>query len=206
MTQLSIARHIVPVCRAFFFVLTLWLHAGPASAQSQADIIRRGEAKSAACGACHGGPGRTALAATPALAAQPEQFLVLQMVLIREGLRDVPQMAGMLNRHTDGDFADIAAYYARQALPKNEDHRDPARFARGAQLSKGMGCGSCHRADYSGQQQMPRLAGQREDYLAAAMKAYRDNRRSGSDTSMNAVLYQVPDADIEALAHYLSQM
>ena len=36
------------------------------------------------------------------------------------------------------------------------------------------------------------------------MKDYRDNRRSGSDTSMNAALYQVADSDIQALAHYLA--
>ena len=34
------------------------------------------------------------------------------------------------------------------------------------------------------------LANQREDYLVAALKAYRDNKRTGSDTSMNAVLYR----------------
>jgi cytochrome c553 len=36
------------------------------------------------------------------------------------------------------------------------------------------------------------------------MKAYRDNKRVGTDTSMNGILYQVPDSDIQALAHYLA--
>jgi cytochrome c553 len=36
------------------------------------------------------------------------------------------------------------------------------------------------------------------------MTAYRDNKRSGSDTSMNAALYRVPDGDLRALAHYLA--
>ena len=67
-----------------------------------------------------------------------------------------------------------------------------------------MGCGSCHLPDYRGQRQVPRLANQREDYLVAAMKAYRDNKRAGTDTSMNAVLYRVRDGDIQALAHYLA--
>ena len=67
-----------------------------------------------------------------------------------------------------------------------------------------MGCGSCHLPDYRGQQQVPRLANQPEDYLVAAMKAYRDNKRTGTDTSMNAVLYRVSDSDIQALAHFLA--
>jgi cytochrome c553 len=38
------------------------------------------------------------------------------------------------------------------------------------------------------------------------MLAYRDNRRAGGDTIMAAALYGVPDADIRALAHYLSRL
>jgi cytochrome c553 len=34
--------------------------------------------------------------------------------------------------------------------------------------------------------------------------AYRDGRRSGTDTSMNGVMYQATDQDIRALAHYLA--
>jgi cytochrome c553 len=38
------------------------------------------------------------------------------------------------------------------------------------------------------------------------MTDYRDNRRVGTDTQMNAVMYGLPDADIAALAHYLSHL
>jgi cytochrome c553 len=36
------------------------------------------------------------------------------------------------------------------------------------------------------------------------MKAYRDNKRTGADTSMNGILYKMADGDIEALAHFLA--
>jgi cytochrome c553 len=52
---------------------------------------------------------------------------------------------------------------------------------------------------------MPRLAGQREDYLRHAMHQYQANERAGVDTSMSAVLYGLPPADIDALAHYMAQ-
>jgi len=67
-----------------------------------------------------------------------------------------------------------------------------------------MGCGSCHLQDFRGQKQIPRISNQREDYLAATMKAYRDNKRTGADTSMNGILYKMADGDIEALAHFLA--
>ncbi len=49
---------------------------------------------------------------------------------------------------------------------------------------------------------MPRLAGQRVDYLIASLKEYRDNTRSGADTLMSVVVQGLSDADLAALAHY----
>ena len=53
-----------------------------------------------------------------------------------------------------------------------------------------------------GSMQMPRLAKQRVDYMIHAMKELRDDKRSGADTMMTAVLVGVRDADLAALAHY----
>ena len=164
----------------------------------------RGNAKASTCGECHGGENKPPLAAVPILAGQNREFLVLQMFYLREGLRDVPQMAGLFKGFADGDLEDVAAYYAAQPVPKADAARKPELHARGAGLSKALGCGSCHLADYRGQKHVPRIANQREDYLAAALKDYRDNKRTGTDTSMNAAMYQASDADIAALAHYLA--
>jgi len=49
---------------------------------------------------------------------------------------------------------------------------------------------------------MPRLAGQRIDYMSAAMQAYRDSQRPGADPMMSNVVVGLSDRDIEALAHY----
>ena len=188
--------------RAFLF-LSLVCVAGAAPAQSKGDPAR-GEAKAQACAACHGTAERAPVPLTPWLAGQLEEVTVLQLVLIREGLREVPQMAGMLDKITDPDFFDIAAYYARQVPPRGTSAPDPKLHARGAALAKSMGCGSCHLGDYSGQKQVPRLANQRDDYVVATLKAYRDNKRAGPDTSMNGIMYRVTDGDIEALAHFLA--
>ena len=185
------------------FVLGILFSGGAALAQAPGDAAR-GESKATACGSCHGERGRAPLEGMPSLAGQPEVFLTLQLILLREGLREVPQMAAFTKGLSDGDIADIAAHFARQAPSKNGAARNGELFARGAALAKTMNCGSCHLAGYGGQRQMPRLAGQREDYLVASMKAFRDNRRTGTDTSMNGVLYLVPDSDIRALAHYLA--
>lgn len=178
--------------------------AGAAAAQPQSADPSRAAARAAACEGCHGSPQRAPLPGTPYLAGQQYLFLEMQMFLFREGLRDVPQMAGLFKDVTDRDFADLGAYFARQTPPRGASRPDPIVHARGAAIARAMGCGSCHLPDYRGQQHVPRLDNQPEDYLVASMKAYRDNQRSGTDTSMNAALYRVPDADLQALAHYLA--
>lgn len=202
MQSFDTARRMRLFCRAAAF-LGIALAAGTALAQTSADPSR-GKARAAACEACHGAPDRPPLASTPPLAGQQEEFLALQMFLFREGLREVPQMSGMLNGFSDWDLIDVAAYFSRQTAPRKSGKPDPQLQTRGAALAKAMGCGSCHFPDYRGQKQVPRLTGLPEDYLAATMKAYRDNKRTGTDTNMNGILYQVPDSDIRALAHYLA--
>lgn len=126
------------------------------------------------------------------------------MFYMREGLREVPQMAGLLKHFTDRDLEDVATHFARATPPVFEGARDPALHAKGALLSKVMGCGSCHLADHRGQKHVPRITHQRANYLVATLTAYRDNKRTGTDTSMNAAMYQVTDNEIAALAHYLA--
>jgi cytochrome c553 len=174
-----------------------------ASAQSRIDPAR-GAVKAASCASCHGSPARAPLAGMPILEGQQEQYLVLQMILLREGLRDIPQMTVLLKPLPDQDLEDIAAHYSRLPPAPRGTQSDPERWARGARLSREMGCGSCHLKTYRGQNQVPSLANQREDYLAASLKAYRDNQRVGIDTNMNGLMYRVSDSDIQALAHYLA--
>ena len=201
MQRSATARRISVICRAAVFLGAVGV---AATALPQGRDPARGAVKAKACEACHGNPERAPLPGTPWLAGQQNDFLEAQMFLFREGLREAPQMAGVLKGVTDFDFLDMAAYFSRQTPPRIEAKRDPALHARGAKIAQGMGCGSCHLKDYRGQRHLPRVAGQREDYLAATMKAYRDNKRTGSDTSMNGILYKVPDGDIDALAHFLA--
>ncbi|WP_188150714.1 c-type cytochrome [Teredinibacter waterburyi] len=71
--------------------------------------------------------------------------------------------------------------------------------------SKEMGCRACHGA--SGAKPMmgsyPKLNGQNKDYLISALKAYRDNKRSGGMAIvMVGQAKSLSDADITALAEY----
>lgn len=163
-------------------------------------------AEARACGGCHGEKGVSGQPNIPSLAGQQAEFVTLQMILFRERLRDAPPMPDLAQGLSDREVEDLAAHYA--ALPPGApEERGPQREALmqvAAPLAERLRCGVCHRADYLGQQQVPRIAGQREDYLAQALTAYRDGTRRGTDTNMNGVMYGVTDAEIVALAHLLA--
>ena len=128
------------------------------------------------------------------------------MIMIREGIRDIPAMKGQLDGVRDPEIIALAKYFSGLPLKPLDAPRKTALFERGAILSKQMLCGTCHLPYYRGRDQMPRLAGQREDYLLHSMRQFRDNQAIGRDTIMTASLYGISDTDLVAIAHYLAQL
>ncbi len=185
-------------------VLLVVLLLSPAPALAEGDAAR-GKAKAEQCFGCHGETGNSTMPEIPSLAGQPAGASFLQLFLFREKLRSVPTMTPFVEGRSDQDLEDFAAYFAGQKLEPADEPRDAARYRRGAELSQRLRCASCHGAGYAGQAQMPRLAGQREDYLLMSMEQYQKNERTGIDTNMAAVVYGVPAADLAALAHYMAQ-
>jgi cytochrome c553 len=154
------------------------------------------------CVACHGEDGNSRTPNIPSLAGQPEFFLVNQLFLFREGVRKVPGMSELTKDLKDEDLVALAKHFAALAARPSEEAIDPALVKRGAALAEPMRCASCHLPSLAGQQQMPRLAKQRVDYLIHSMKEFRDDARSGADTQMSNVVIGVSDDDLAALAHY----
>ena len=176
------------------------LFIGAAQAQPAAERL-------AQCAACHGQDGNSVIPGTPSLAGQPALFVENQLVLIREGVREVvPAMAEAVKGMKDAEIRQLASYYAAQEPARPAGKVDAGTAKRAREVAQKAHCGSCHLPDYSGREQMPRLAGQREEYLLEALRQYRDNRRSGGDTLMAAALYGIADADLQVLAKYLANL
>ena len=170
-------------------------------------IVLLASAAVALCESCHGPGGNATVANMPSIAGQPATFLENQLVFFREGLRNAPVMQTVAKDMKDEDIVALARHFAAQkAKPGASSAMDPRLGAKAVELAKARHCGQCHLPGYEGRAQMPRLAGQREDYLTDAMIGYRDGKRTGADTTMSEVLYGMSDADIRALAHYLSRM
>jgi cytochrome c553 len=82
---------------------------------------------------------------------------------------------------------------------------DPARLERARALIQQNRCNFCHNPDFSGAQQVPRLAGQREDYLVKALREYKNNMRRSYDPAMAEVLYDLSDEQLLDLAYCLAR-
>jgi len=178
----------------------LWLATGATGAFAQSIAPRLAQ-----CAACHGADGNSQIKDFPSLAGQPRVFLENQLVMIREGMRDIPAMKGSLDGVSDADITALAQHYASLPVKSTSGPQNTAWLERGRQLASDMRCGICHLPNYQGREQMPRLAGQREDYLLHSMRQFRSNQAVGRDTLMTAALYGVSDEDIQAMAHFLAR-
>ena len=166
----------------------------------------RGAGLAGPCAACHGADGVSGTPDIPSLAGQQPGYITLQMILIREGIRQVPAMKPFAEGLTDRDIEDLAAYFASlpPLPPEDRRPRDEALFAAGERLIGPRNCGVCHLPGLTGREQIPRIIGQREEFLARTLAEYRDGRRVGADPQMNGAVVGLSDAEIAALAHYLS--
>jgi cytochrome c553 len=176
----------------------------PAAAQ---DARRGADLAAHRCVNCHGENGRSEQADIPSLAGQQAGFITVQMVLFREGIRQVPAMMAFAEGMPDKDIEDLAAFFASlpPGPPADRGPRDPALFAAGEALIGPRNCAVCHLPSLAGREQIPRISAQREDFLTRALTEYRDGRRVGVDTQMNSAMVGLTEADIAALAHYLAQ-
>jgi cytochrome c553 len=158
------------------------------------------------CAACHGASGNSINPQVPSIAGQPKLFLENQLILFREEIRRSEQMLPIVKGMKDPEVIQLAEHFSKLPAKGMESGSANAILMKaGAERAKALRCGICHLADFSGQNQIPRLAGQREVYLEAELRAYRDGKRTGGDTIMAAALYGVSDADLKALAHFLSR-
>ena len=163
--------------------------------------------RAAPCLACHGEKGQSEIENIPSLGAQQAPYALIQLFMFREKLRTFEPMNEMAKSFTDDDLQKFADFIAK--LPKPQppgDVGDPARMQKGLALAQANRCNSCHNADFSGKENVPRLANQREDYLNKTLAEYKDNSRHGYDGTMADVMGAVTKEQIVDLAYFIARV
>src|SRR5580693_9288300 len=180
--------------------LALALLASSASAESIQE-------RAATCFACHGEHGQSQTDNTPSLGGQQAPYALIQLFMFREKLRVFDPMNEMAKPLSDDDLRAFSDFIAK--LPKPQpptDAGDPARLQRAQALVQQHRCNSCHNTDFSGKDNVPRIADQREDYLTKTMREYKDNSRHDYDGTMAEVLQPVTVEQIADLAYYIARV
>jgi len=161
----------------------------------------------APCLACHGEKGQSETENTPSLGAQQAPYTLIQLFMFRQKLRVFEPMNEMAKALTDDDLRTFSDYIAKMPKPAPPaDAGDPARMQRGQVAAQQHRCDTCHNLDFSGKENVPRIANQREDFLAKTLAEYKDNSRTGYDASMADVMAPVTAAQIADLAYFLARV
>lgn len=158
------------------------------------------------CLSCHGDKGTSEIENVPALGAQRAPYTLIQLFMFREGMRVAEPMNDFAKPLSDDDLRMAADFMAKLPPPKPADAPVEAARMEGARtLAQTHRCEFCHRPDWSGQESVPRLSGQREDYLLKTLRDYKSGARRGYEATMAEALQPVNDAALVELAYYIAR-
>jgi cytochrome c553 len=199
------ARRRASLSLVFGCVLGCVAAALPAAAQSVAG--QNVKMRLPTCLACHGETGQSQNPEVPSLGAQQAFYVTVQLLMFRERMRVVDPMNDMAKGLTDDDLKSFAEIISKLPAPKPPDGPvDETRMAIGRDLVAQNRCNFCHQPNFSGQDNVPHIANQREDYLVKALRGYKDNSRRGYDASMADVIAPITDPQILDLAYYIAHV
>jgi cytochrome c553 len=206
-------------------LLSLGLVAGPPASAQAGKAAARVSAASAAgtsaaagaavyaerfrtvCAACHGADGRSDMAGTPVLAGQHSLYAITQLFLFREGRRNNEAMVALAKQMKDADlrgFSDYIGTLPPVPAPAPAAPPDAARMSQGQALAREHKCVFCHGADLAGGQGVPRIGGQKEDYVLGTLQGFKSGARPGYTRAMTEALSQVPEKDLPLLAYFVA--
>lgn len=174
----------------------------PASAQD----IEAGRTKAQACAACHGADGNSPAGNFPNLAGQTWRYIYVQLKDYKEGRRKDAVMSPMAASLSRQEMIDVANFFAAQMAKPSSFKADEAKIKLGKAKADETLCSMCHLGGLSGQNEIPRLAGQQYDYLVKQMKDFKARSRTNDAGNMTSVAQTLSDADIENLAHYITSL
>jgi len=186
------------------------------AAAAKPDLAKAGKIATQVCAACHGADGNSAAAANPNLAGQGADYITLQLMHFKAGVRVNATMQAMAATLSDADMKALGIYFSQQK-PKGLGAKDPALVKAGQKLWRGgdeasdvPACAACHSPTGAGiPKNYPRLAGQYADYVYAQLKAFQSGGRGadpgGKDVNgriMASIAHDMTDAQMKAVADY----
>ena len=164
------------------------------------------EAKAQTCAACHGPNGNATDPQYPKLAGQTARYIYLELKDFKEGRRHDPQMEPMAKDLTAEDMLALADHYSKQKPTPTGFKADGAKVSAGAKKADEVLCTMCHSGGFSGQNEIPRVAGQHYVYIKKQLSAFKTRQRTNDAGNMTSVASTLSETDIENLAQYIANL
>jgi len=191
---------------AMSLMLSLGLVAG-----AEAGDAAAGKKIAAACGACHGADGNSPAPTFPKIAGLGEKYLLKQLQDFKSGARNNAIMAGQVAALSDGQMADLAAYFASQKTSIGYAAKDKVAlgekvYRAGNQATGVPACLACHAADGKGMSAagFPALGGQHGAYIKAQLMAFQEDKRANdANKVMRDIAKKMNNKEIEAVSSYI---
>ena len=158
------------------------------------------------CAACHGPGGNSVIPLNPSLAGQTWRYIYVQLKDFKEDRRSDPQMTPIAKELSRDDMIALGNWYAAQKPAVNQFKADSAKVAAGQKVSDAVLCPMCHLGGFSGQNEIPRVAGQRYEYVVKQLQDFKHRRRTNDAGNMTSVAGTLSDQDIDNLAHYITTL
>jgi len=172
-----------------------------------------GRNKAELCFGCHGEDGNSLDPQAPKLAGQYGVYIAKQLNNYLSRMRSHQIMSNIAATLNEGDFDDIAAYFASQPMMKGDvtsGNKIGKKLFEIDDMSKmQVSCSSCHGITGKGQHPSnpayPVIGGQHKSYLLTQLLKFKNGARNNSAGGiMNVTVHNLNDAELEALADYVS--
>lgn len=192
------------VVACLVFNTLAWLTLLPVSAQEP--DLEAGRSKAQICAACHGADGNAVAGNYPNLAGQTWRYIYTQLKDFKEGRRTDSIMSPMAAPLSRQDMIDIANFYAGQPARPSTFKTDSAKVKLGKAKAEETLCTMCHLGGFSGQNEIPRVAGQQYEYVVKQLKDFKARTRTNDAGNMTSLAQNLSEADIENLAQYTASL
>ncbi|WP_455210042.1 c-type cytochrome [Kaarinaea lacus] len=163
--------------------------------------IRAGKQKSTPCVGCHGEDGNSTLTGIPSLAGLQYDYIKTAINAYFAGDRKEAKviMQNFKRAINQKDIANLAAYFSTQKAVRSP-LPSSGNVKRG-ETAATQQCAGCHGVEGNSiNPTMPSLAGQNQEYLIKAIKAYRDGQRK--NPMMRAATKNLKNSTVQNLSAY----
>ncbi len=164
--------------------------------------LQLGQERSTLCGYCHGKDGNSVKNYIPNLAQQNAEYLLKQFVMFSGGERKSYVMQQLSKSLSEQEKINLSLYYSSMQVAVVDE---VGGSQQGHDKYQGF-CFACHGEKGLGNKDLPRLAGQKKEFLVKTLTAFKEGKESRLTSPMVKIMGAVNAADIEPLADYIASM